>query len=300
MAVQFREIDGPAAYYLTPLKPGDRHEAVRYIKRLLNVRDGWLGLDKTFDSDMEQAIEAAQRRLGFEPADGALSPAFVARLREDAARFQVQRLDDDAYEALASRLDVDMAALRAALVVLGSHRGFDLFGRVDIRFSREAMYRELEAGGVDADSIHEWAPRLVSPFTGGFIDSETEHAWLGSAMRINADAALRATRFGAFRFPGRIARALGYDSVRAFADAMRSEPGQLEAFALAIERGPVPLPIAWGAAQELTFSRDPRQALREHDWYGLARWCAAVWHPHEAQAPWVEDYRAKFEMVFSV
>lgn len=166
-----------------------------------------------------------------------------------------KRLTQDDYSRAAKALDVPVAAIRAVTEVESKGSGFLPDGRPVILFERHIMRRQLEKmGRKDVADLQVKFPSVVNRQPGGYKGGAAEHERLGVAATINRQAALESCSWGLFQIMGFHWKALGYESVQAFVNAMyRSEGEQLDAFVRFIKANPNLL-----------------RALRAQDWPALA------------------------------
>ena len=218
------------------LRPGDRGTAVLDLQRLLRSRGANIDPDAIYGSATTYAVCEAQRRYGL-VVDGIAGPKTVAALSANAAR--PGHLTAADLQRAAEVLGVPLASIRAVNEVESRGSGFLPDGRPVILFERHIMHRELLAAGLDADFHARQAPNLVNRARGGYAGGAAEHSRLARASEINLACALSATSWGLFQVMGYHAGRLGYPSVHAFADAMRSgEAAQLDAFVRFIAADP--------------------------------------------------------------
>lgn len=139
------------------------------------------------------------------------------------------RLDDAAIEAAAARIGCQVAAVRAVIDV-ESRGGFLPDARPKILFERHYFAR-LTGGRHNAAY-----PDISNPKWGGYRGGAAEYERLGRAIRLDRDAALRSSSWGAFQIMGDNCKLCGFASVEDFVKAMVSgAPAQLNAFVMFIQ-----------------------------------------------------------------
>jgi len=160
---------------------------------------------------------------------------------------QATRFSDGAIEEAASKLDCEVAAIRAVIAVESSG-GFFGDKRPKILFERHYFSRltnhKFDAGNPDISSKK---PR-------GYIGGPAEYDRLRRAMALDEPAALQSASWGAFQIMGENWKVCGYSTVDEFIDAMvASEDQQLDAFVRFVK------------------SKKLDDELRRFDWEGFAR-----------------------------
>jgi soluble lytic murein transglycosylase-like protein len=154
-------------------------------------------------------------------------------------------------DAVAQRLGVEPAAIRAVVQVESAGAGFAPSGRPLILFE-PSVFSELTGGRFDAThpNLSQSTPRP------GGLGRTQEERWqrLAEAFALDPDAALKATSWGMFQIAGTEHVSAGFANVYAFAsDISQSEARQLAAFEQVVRR------------KELS------DELRNHDWPAFAR-----------------------------
>jgi hypothetical protein len=236
------------------LRRGDQGAAVRELQETLVRAGATLSPDGLFGDATETAVRAAQQRFGL-AVDGVAGPATQQALIDDTAAPTAhralhdgtpapaaqqapidgiaapKRLTDDALQSAAAALGVPVAAVRAVNEVESRGSGFLPDGRPVILYERHVMYRQLKAGGHDADALRDQFPDLVNSARGGYVGHAAEHGRLERSTDIDRSCALASASWGLFQIMGFHWATLGYASVEAFAAAMaESEATQLDAF----------------------------------------------------------------------
>jgi LysM repeat protein len=156
------------------------------------------------------------------------------------------------YQALADELGVDVAALKAVAQVESRGDGFLASGKPKILFESHVFSRYTDHV-YDLDHPGLSAPKWDKSLYG----ARGEHQWdrLQEAMKLDPEAALKATSWGRFQIMGYNHAAAGYPDVQSFVKAMSSsEAAQLRAFGSFLKSNPAML-----------------EALKNHDWTEFAR-----------------------------
>lgn len=155
-------------------------------------------------------------------------------------------------EQAAHRLGVEARAIRAVASVESHGDGFLPDGQPKILFERHIFYRRLKAAGINPDPI---SPEICSPTPGGYKGGKAEHTRLQRAVRVDREIALESASWGEFQIMGFHWKALGYETLQQFINAIYSGPaGHLDAFVRFIEANPTLV-----------------RALRDKDWTAFAR-----------------------------
>lgn len=173
-------------------------------------------------------------------------------------------LTDHDFSVAATRLRVDVAAIRAVTEVESLGGGFWPSGQIKILYERHVMYRQL-AMVISPEQLHQHqnaSPNLVNPMAGGYATGahaaergQAEHLRLKSARLIHKTLSLEACSWGMFQIMGFHWRNLGYESAVDFVLTLsKSEANQLEAFCRFVESNTQLI-----------------NALRTHDWVQFAR-----------------------------
>lgn len=161
------------------------------------------------------------------------------------------RVGSSDFDAVARRLGVEAAAVRAVVQIESAGAGFGDGGRPLILFE-PVIFSQLTGGRYDATH-----PNLSqsSPRAGGLPRTQAERwARLTEAYGLDPEAALKATSWGLFQIGGRDYALAGFSSVFAMVEDMaQSEARQLAAF------------------EQLVRSRDLADELRNRDWASFAR-----------------------------
>ncbi|MEO6594993.1 MAG: N-acetylmuramidase family protein [Planctomycetota bacterium] len=141
-------------------------------------------------------------------------------------------IGEEAYEAAAKRLGVDVATIKAVADVETSGAAFDALGRPRILFERHYFHR-LTSGRFDL--THS---RVSAKSAGGYGKFSAQYGKLEEAYALDADAALRSASWGRFQIMGNNFIAAGFSSSPEFVKAMaRSEEEHLRAFVSFVRNG---------------------------------------------------------------
>ncbi|AJG19128.1 N-acetylmuramidase domain-containing protein [Cupriavidus basilensis] len=221
---------------MTILRRGSSGDDVLELQRLLRLRGATLPLTSHFGIQTDAAVRAAQARYGL-VIDGIAGPKTFVALQIDGR--QPGHLAAADLQRAADKLALPLAVVRAVNEVESRGTGFLPDGRPAILFERHIMYRQLRLAKLDADDLAKGFPKLVNPARGGYMGGASEHVRLAGAMHIHRDSALESASWGLFQIMGFHWLRLGYASVLAYTDAMRTgEPAQLGAFVRFVETDP--------------------------------------------------------------
>jgi hypothetical protein len=158
-------------------------------------------------------------------------------------------LTDTDYEAAATRLGCEVAAIKAvAEVESGPHGGFLPDDTPVILFERHLFARLT-------NHVYDHAhPAISNPSPGGYGKVLDQPARLAEASALDRDAALQACSWGRFQVLGANWRDLDYESLQQFVNAMYAgEAEQLDSFVRFIQHNGL------------------TGALRTHNWTAFAR-----------------------------
>lgn len=207
---------------------GDIGAQVGELQRLLKAAGFKIAVTSVFDDATEAAVIALQSRAGL-VADGIAGPKTLAALQSRDR--DPRRLSESDLEAVAERLGVQVAAIKAVNNVESRGSGFFDDGRPVILYERHVMYQRLKHAGQDADTIAARFPAFVSQQRGGYVGGSGEYSRLANASSIDRQCALESCSWGQFQIMGYHWSYLGYASIEEFVGAMQhSEADQLEAF----------------------------------------------------------------------
>ncbi len=218
----------------------------------------------TADAATVAAIEAFQRNaMGLLRPDGTVDPGgltirFLDRpiiagprhrvFREVCwARPETSAITPALFEAAATSLGCEVAAIRAVAQVETKRSAWDEEGRPTILFERHKFRKHT--GGAYSRSH----PDLSGP-QGAYGRFSAQYPKLRRAALLDEAAALKSASWGTFQILGENHGAAGFDTVEAFVDAMmQNDARHLEAF------------VAFVGA-----NRAMRKALQDKDWAGFA------------------------------
>lgn len=230
---------------MTPLRHGDRSQAVRHLQTILNRHGAHLIVDGYYGDTTEAAVRAYQLSIDL-VADGIAGHKTQATLAGNDCQQLLKNAD---LVNAAQRLDASLATVYAVNEVESKGRGFLDIGKPVILFERHIMYRQLSKARHESDNIAELKhradelaiahPAIVNPKTGGYVGGSAEHQRLGSARVLHDIAALESASWGAFQIMGFHWERLGYASVHDFVAAMSAnESQQFDAFVRFIKTDP--------------------------------------------------------------
>lgn len=218
------------------MRKGDLGSSVAALQRQLIAAGLAIAISSVFDDATEAAVIDFQKRVGL-IADGVVGPKTLSALASGKA--DPRQLSENDLIKAAKRLGVALAAIKAVNQVESSGSGFLPDRRPVILYERHVMFSRLEASGADAPGLALKYPNIVSKQRGGYAGGTAEYSRLAVALSVDRNCALESCSWGQFQIMGYHWQALGYDSVEAFVDQMKtSEGAQLEAFARFIEADP--------------------------------------------------------------
>jgi hypothetical protein len=130
---------------------------------------------------------------------------------------------EDIREA-ARAIGVEPAALQAVADVEASGTGFLPDGRPKILFEGHIMWRELRKRGLDPERFSRLYPSIVYRrwTRKHYIGDAGEYARYEAALKIDEEAAIASTSWGAFQIMGFNYKAAGFEDLRSFRHAMQS------------------------------------------------------------------------------
>lgn len=217
------------------LKVGSKGAAVAALQANLTRAGFAVEADGWFGERTREAVRAFQRKKGL-AADGIAGKATLRAL--DGCQDGTALREDD-IEAAARLLEVDAAAIRAVIEVESRGAGFDENDEPVVLFERHVFYRRLPQS--TARALAETHPAICLPKRGGYQGGANEMARIRRAAQLcgNAGTAYESASWGLFQIMGYHWQALGYASVIAFTDAMRTSEGeQLQAFVRFVKINP--------------------------------------------------------------
>lgn len=163
------------------------------------------------------------------------------------------RLAADDFARAAKAVGCQEAAIRAVVAVEARGTGWDARNRPVILFEPHVFYRNLV--GAERDEAVRQGLAYKSWRSGNYPNtSDARYAQLDRAMKINAEAGLKACSWGIGQVLGENHRSLGFSTARAMVErCLESEGGQLDVM------------VAFVVANRLD------DDLRRLDWAGFAR-----------------------------
>lgn len=146
------------------------------------------------------------------------------------------------YEEIANGLGIEVAVVKAVHEVEADGKAFNENGTIVILFEGHKFYQFLEDNGKDAKALSKQYPTLIykvwtrKHYGKGdtFEDRQIEeHKRFRKAIEIDADAAFRATSFGAFQIMGFNSKSLGFKTASDLYYYLKSsEANQLKVFGI--------------------------------------------------------------------
>ncbi|MFN8296751.1 MAG: N-acetylmuramidase family protein [Chitinophagales bacterium] len=125
----------------------------------------------------------------------------------------------------AAAIGCEVAAIKAVAEVESRQSGFYSNGDPVILFERHIFSKRTNRA---FDKTH---PNISNPVAGGYGATETQHARLNEAIKLNREAALMSASWGKFQIMGFNYALAGFNTLQDFINAMyNSERNQLLAF----------------------------------------------------------------------
>lgn len=143
-----------------------------------------------------------------------------------------KKLTEAQIQAQASKLGIEVAALKAVIEVECKGSGFNVDGTPVILFERHVFRQRLIANGkaVTADKAMRERPDLCSKTMGNYGLYSAQHGRLNAAAQYHRDSALESASWGIGQVMGYHWKVLGYPTLQNFINAMyRDEASQLDA-----------------------------------------------------------------------
>ena len=186
-----------------------------------------------------KALQCLQEKKSTEPDLG-----FLFRQCNNPKR----GLTEEDYNAAATQLKVEVAAIKAVAEVETTGNAFDKEGRPRILFERHYFHR-LTGGKYDKKN-----PNISNKKAGGYGKFSAQYGKLERAYQLDANAALRSASWGRFQIMGDNYQSAGFNTVKKFVLAMtQSELEHLKAFTNFVEH-----------------NKSMLKALQDKDWAGFA------------------------------
>ncbi|MCI3205825.1 MULTISPECIES: N-acetylmuramidase family protein [Pandoraea] len=240
------------------LREGSHGAPVRALQTSLKAFGAPINADGWFGPATTRAVMEVQQHFGL-VVDG-IAGTKTQQALAAGARAPGHLTAADLAEA-AQKLGVELAIVRAVNEVESRGCGFLPDGRPVILYERHIMYREVVAIGLDAPALAQRYPNLVNQARGGYVGGAGEHKRLADASTIHRPSALSSASWGAFQIMAFHWKRLGYESVEAFVDLMRTgEAAQLDAFVRYVLADPTLLKAMkgkkWATVAELFNGKD--------------------------------------------
>ena len=227
----------------------NKPEDVSAVQELLNKQSfathKTLQVDGKFGAQTGAAIVAFQRKvMGMQHPDGVVSILSTTYLKlmlsnivsmvekpisAPSSSTGSAKISEQQYQNAAKLLQVDVATIKAVSTVeTGPYGAFDEQGRPTILFEPHQFHLRTKPKGA-YDKTH---PDLSSPSKRPKRGPHSiQYSKLERAKKLDSDAALKSTSWGAFQIMGFNYHDAGYDSVDDFVSAMQqSVDNQLDAF----------------------------------------------------------------------
>jgi hypothetical protein len=143
----------------------------------------------------------------------------------------MKKLTEDQIQSQAKALGIEAAALKAVIEVECKGSGFNADNTPVILFERHVMRQRLIANDQSkiADQMMIKRPDLCSKSTGGYGLYSAQHGRLNAAAQYHRASALESASWGIGQVMGCHWKALGYESLQSFINAMyKDEASQLD------------------------------------------------------------------------
>jgi hypothetical protein len=143
----------------------------------------------------------------------------------------MKKLTEDQIQSQAKALGIEAAALKAVIEVECKGSGFNADNTPVILFERHVMRQRLIANDQSkiADQMMIKRPDLCSKSTGGYGLYSAQHGRLNAAAQYHRASALESASWGIGQVMGYHWKALGYESLQSFINAMyKDEASQLD------------------------------------------------------------------------
>ena len=143
----------------------------------------------------------------------------------------MKKLTEEQIQSQARALGIEAAALKAVIEVECKGSGFNADNTPVILFERHVMRQRLIANDQSkiADQMMIKRPDLCSKSTGGYGLYSAQHGRLNAAAQYHRASALESASWGIGQVMGYHWKALGYESLQSFINAMyKDEASQLD------------------------------------------------------------------------
>lgn len=205
---------------------------VREAQRLLAQAGFNIKNTGVFDAVMEQTVNTFQQQKQL-PVTGKIDTATWGALGWDT-NTTARGLKPEDITAVAEKLGVEVAAIKAVYEVESRGSGFLPDGRPKILFEGHIFWAQLKKAGKNPEQFTAGNEDILFPkWTKEYYKGNAlEYERLNRAQNIDHAAALAAASWGTFQIMGFNYPACGYGSVQAYVDGCyKSEGNHLMAFA---------------------------------------------------------------------
>jgi hypothetical protein len=214
------------------LQQNDHGTWVREAQRLLGLAGFPIVNDGIFGAATTQVVKEFQQKKQL-ATDGKINDATWLALgwQNNTAE---KRLKDEDFTAIAARLGVEVAAIRAVCEVESRGKGFLADGRPKILFEGHIFWSELKKRGKDPLQFATSNEDILFPKWNkdSYKGNELEYDRLSRAQSIDFDAALASASWGTFQIMGFNFKACGYQSIPLYVNSCYPSEGEhLKAFA---------------------------------------------------------------------
>lgn len=223
------------------LKYRSRGSDVFILEELLVELGYEVYISNYFGKDTDRAVKDFQKKNNL-VVDGIVGPKTWSKFLEAQQQliiFNDKFLSEQDLIDFAAKYDLELAAVKAVNEVESSGKGFLLDGRPRILFEGHKFWKELQARGVDPNSLVSEKSKnvLYKSWTKNFYEGgKQEYDRLEKAAGLSDvdavhDAAYASASWGAFQIMGFHFKSLGYPSIDSFVSNMYThEKAHLDAF----------------------------------------------------------------------
>lgn len=228
------------------LKLNARNDAVKMLQELLNEVGYDLPATGYFGAMTDRAIRDFQKNNGL-VVDGVVYTktwtSLINKAPVDMTDMQHKFLRESDIIALADKLQVEPALIKAVNAVESSGRGFFIDGRPKILFEGHVFWKQLKQRGYNPDAMKSGFENVLYPTWTRRYYYGDKREWdrLEKAISISpradvAEAAYASASYGLFQIMGFNFRSTGYDDILQFvADMKENEGMQLNIFGKFLE-----------------------------------------------------------------
>jgi hypothetical protein len=228
------------------LKLHARNDAVKMLQELLNEAGYNIPATGYFGTTTDRAVRDFQKSNNL-VVDGIVYTktwtTLINKSPVDLSAMQDRFLQESDIIALAEKLKVEPAVIKAVNAVESSGRGFFIDGRPKILFEGHIFWKQLQQRGYDPGKLQQGFENVLYPAWTKKYYSGDKREWdrLNKAISIGpgadvAEAAYASASYGLFQIMGFNFKASGYTDILQFvADMKENEGMQLRIFGTFLE-----------------------------------------------------------------